>query len=506
MFQYKPHEFQDLFHKSNARVRAAFCGRRGGKSLSGEFEDFYWLDRGKSGCCDVLTAYDDKGYYCPKCGKRLEEGDIEKVIGLMVAPTYKVLEDVNIPIFRELMGADNFAKAWRGDQKKILELPHGILYCRSADKPEQIGRGGKYHFIHIDEARDCKRVGTLMSTLWPTLADFHGHLWVTTTTNGKDEAYKEFYMPAKNIWRAKDPLALTPQPPIHEVNEDGDEDFALFTWRTIDNTAMPHMVEEVKDAKGRMPLWMWHQEYFATVEQFRGLVYPMFNDKTHVVEPKMFDRDDILYVGIDVGWNHPTAVVFMIRDYEGNYYIVDELYERQKTVPEMAQMIRDKLAGLSQYCKQGTPFEPHMFIIDPASKQKRQEGDGTSIFEQYQMEGIPVVEGNNNVRAGLDKVTQYLMDEVNDQKKLLVFKTCTNTIEEFGTYRWKDNKDGDLVDEVYKVKDDAMDAVRYLIMAHPEGMERPKRDRWGVKIDPMDPYDQAVDVQETSDDWMDSDI
>jgi len=453
MFQYNYHKYQELFHKSNSRVRCSFCGRRGGKSISGQFEDFYWIDRGKSKCCDVLTNYDENGYYCPKCNKRLKEKDIQKVVGLLVAPTYNDISDVSVPIFKELLGPDVFEKAWK-EQKKTLELPHGILYCRSADNPEKIGRGGKYHFIHIDEARDCKRLGSLVSTLWPTLADYQGNMWVTTTTNGKDEAWKEFYNKAYNIWRAENPLALTPQEPVYDTNPDGDSDYTLFTWRTVDNTALPHLQKEVQDAKSRMPEWKWRQEYFATVEQFRGLVYPMFNEDTHVVPERMFDRDDILYVGIDVGWNHPTAVTFMIRSYEGNYYIVDELYKRQKTVPEMAVMIKDKLNGLARFCKQGIPFEPHIFIIDPASKQKRQDSDGTSIFEQYQIEGIPVVAGNNDVRAGIDKVTQYLSDEVDGKKKLLVFETCEHHIDEYGSYRWKDNQNGELTEEVYKVKDD----------------------------------------------------
>jgi len=498
MFKYTAHKFQKLFHESNARVRAEFCGRRSGKSISGQFESIYWLDRGLSKCCRVLTGYDEKGFYCPKCGKRLKETDIEKVIGLMVAPTYKAFDDINVPIFRELLGADVFDRHWK-DQKKILKLQHGTLYCRSADKPEQIGRGGKYHFIHIDEARDCKRLGTLVSTLWPTLADYHGKMWVTTTTNGKDEAWKEFYNTASTIWRPKDPMALTIQEPVFEKNPKGDEDFALFTWRTVDNTALPDLKQEVDDAKDRMPGWKWRQEYFATVEQFRGLVYPMFNVKSHVVDPIQFDRDDILYVGIDVGWNHPNAVTFMIRSYEGVYYVVDELYERQKTVPEMAILINKKLEGLSRFCTQGTTFTPHIFVIDPASKQKRAEGEGVSIFEQYQVAGIPVIEGNNDVRAGIDKITQYLT-----AGKLKVFNNCVHTIDEYSNYRWKDNPEGELTDEVMKIKDDLMDTERYLFMSLPDQMERPKRDRWGGLIDPLDIYNEGSMIDDESEDWMDS--
>ena len=89
---------------------------------------------------------------------------------------------------------------------------------------------------------------------------------------------------------------------------------------------------------------------------------------------------------------------------------------------------------------------------------------------------------NTWVTFGIDQVAQKLkpvpgrvlpyVRERSDKglPSLYVFNTCTNTIKEFETYRWKEKKAGqeDLnePDQPEKANDHAMDALRYFAVSY----------------------------------------
>jgi len=512
--EYSKHEFLRAFHTSDARIRSCCCGRRGAKTTGGEIEDIYWLDRGFSKCCNVLTEYDEKinKFFCPQCNRELkpspEQGDITAAVGLLVVPTFDKLNTNNIPVFTEILGVQRMAEAWKIQAKELI-LPRGHLYCATADKPASVGRGGKYHFAHYDEVQDYKDLISVIVASRPSLSDYKGKQWFTWTPKGKDATWKYYFLPAGHIYTVKDRMKLEPQSPIYKNNPQGRQDMALFNWRTIDNPRIDK--EEVLAARKDMIEAAWRAEFFATVESYRGLVYPDFLYDTHVVEPHMFDRDDLLYVSIDVGWNHPTAVLFSIMDKDKNVTHIGELYETKKTVAEMDVLIKEKLKDLKQYCIQGEQWEPVVYIIDPASKQSRQEGEGISSMEQFQRLGYNIVVGENAVVPGISLVTQWLRNHGKSYEnqegitigKLRVFSTLTNYIEEKETYRWKENNtEGEFKDEVIKEKDDLQDAERYLFSKLPEYSTRAERDWEGKKIPAWveDPY-SPVSFEQV-DEWV----
>ena len=58
---------------------------------------------------------------------------------------------------------------------------------------------------------------------------------------------------------------------------------------------------------------------------------------------------------------------------------------------------------------------------------------------------------------GITKVQDYLKIQGDGKPRLTVDPSCVNTINEFESYVWKENKD-----EPVKDNDHAMDALRYL--------------------------------------------
>ena len=86
MKEYKPHKYQKEFHKSKARFRTFIAGRRGGKSLAGTIEALKHSDLDP-----------------------IEKG--RPVHGMIIAPTYGMLKDVNIAMIMEWCPASAI-KSW----------------------------------------------------------------------------------------------------------------------------------------------------------------------------------------------------------------------------------------------------------------------------------------------------------------------------------------------------------------------------------------------------------
>ena len=76
------------------------------------------------------------------------------------------------------------------------------------------------------------------------------------------------------------------------------------------------------------------------------------------------------------------------------------------------------------------------------------------ILEEYLNAGLELTMAVNAVEAGILKVYRMMT-----QGKLKIFKSCTNTLEEFRLYRR--DEDG----KVIKEDDHLMDAMRYLILS-----------------------------------------
>ena len=286
--------------------------------------------------------------------------------------------------------------------------------------------------------------------IYPALSDKVGDAWITTTPQGYDWVYNEFYKRAK----------------------EGDPDYNAWQYRTIDNPYIPQ--EVVEKARNTMTDVMFRQEYLASFEKLTGLVYPDFDEKDHVADSVEGDRDDLYFVGIDVGYTNPTAVVLVRETADHIMYIVDEYYETGKTVKEVADAIK-QMVGTKRI---------EMYIVDPASKATHQEtGTDVSVEQLFHENGIPVTPGNNDVRAGIDYVTQLLRkDEALGRSRLQVLGKCKNVIREFQNYSWPKYKEGSLNNKKEKPEkafDHSLDAVRYVVMSRPDWFERVQRDQGG---------------------------
>jgi len=156
----------------------------------------------------------------------------------------------------------------------------------------------------------------------------------------------------------------------------------------------------------------------------------------YTITEDMPDKFDEIIYGLDFGYNNPSALVKIgLRD--KNVYILDELYESKLTnqdlinkLPEMIDNKSDNVYG------------------DTAEPQR---------IEEISRAGYNIYPSDKSVKDGIDFVKR---------QKIFIHPDCSNVIAEMQTYKWKEDKNGHVLDEPVKFRDHLMDAMRYALYTH----------------------------------------
>ena len=144
---------------------------------------------------------------------------------------------------------------------------------------------------------------------------------------------------------------------------------------------------------------------------------------------------DVFY-GLDFGYNVPTALIkCCLKD--GNQLWVDELiYQTYLTNSELIMMLKDILPA-------------HASIYADAAEPQR--------IAEIRKAGLNCRSADKSVKDGIDKMKRM---------KVYVTRRSTNILKERQGYKWKEDANGNLVDEPVKFNDHALDAIRYAVHTH----------------------------------------
>ena len=197
---------------------------------------------------------------------------------------------------------------------------------------------------------------------------------------------------------------------------------------------------------------MTEEEYRMRVEgSFSNptwLVYNEFKLKTHVVnhfDPSELGDEVEYYRSIDFGTSHPTWVIFLAKDNNGNLYVYDEIYWSNILLQDLVSEINRK--SLNR--------EIVYTLWDSAAKRERFELGKLWIRCQAADKHSKWENEMSNRRAWILTINNLLHNN-----KLFISDRCKNLIKEFQLHFYKqDSKDW----EVIKTNDDLLDALRYLI-------------------------------------------
>jgi len=155
------------------------------------------------------------------------------------------------------------------------------------------------------------------------------------------------------------------------------------------------------------------------------------------------DTKDIV-LGLDFGFQHPTALVRC--DFKENEaYVKELLYESHLTTPELINKLKDIFSseGLSMSTT---------IVCDYARPE---------IIAEINSYGFNCVNAIKNVKEGIDAVKS---------KILFIHNDSINIKKELNNYKWKVVNER-LTDDVIKLWDDAMDAMRYAILYYKKNFE-----------------------------------
>ena len=198
------------------------------------------------------------------------------------------------------------------------------------------------------------------------------------------------------------------------------------------------------------------QELYGEFVGFEGLVYDNFSRNIHVIDQQKVMLTDFV-AGIDWGFTNPMAVVIIGFDSDRRSYIVEEFYERKI-------MIEDLINALKEFKKK---YDIKICYCDPSEPQ---------FIKKLRNEHLFVIEAKNDVIPGISEVHAHLQVEKDNKPRLYVMQHCINTIMEFENYRYPEKKENRPIQEnPIKMFDHLLDSIRYVLFSQKQTVKAPFR-------------------------------
>jgi len=183
-----------------------------------------------------------------------------------------------------------------------------------------------------------------------------------------------------------------------------------------------------------------------------GLVFPIMEEKL-MVDPFTLPKHWPRICGIDFGFDHPTAIVWVAWDREEDEIYIYDCYRQSKAAPSVhAAAIRNRPG-----------FIP---IVWPHDGHRKDAMGNPGLAEQYRnlgcnmlpfhFENPPAIgekKGGNSIEVGIMDLLQRM-----ENGKFHVFSTLNDWWEEFRMYHRKEGK-------IVPLFDDLMSATRYAVMS-----------------------------------------
>jgi PBSX family phage terminase large subunit len=186
---------------------------------------------------------------------------------------------------------------------------------------------------------------------------------------------------------------------------------------------------------------------WATAE---GAVYDTFDASLHICERPEGEMKH-WYLAIDEGYTNPAVILLVGADSDDRWHVFTEYYERGKlesdVVTEAKRIYTGKPIGT--------------VAVDESA---------AGLIAALRNSGVAAMAAKGRVLDGIQHIQDRLKVQGDGRPRLTVSASCVNTINEFESYVWKQNKQsGNVKDEPLKENDHAMDALRYLDDAKPGG-------------------------------------
>lgn len=215
---------------------------------------------------------------------------------------------------------------------------------------------------------------------------------------------------------------------VYEVADDPKNKNIHSTYLDNIHNLSKNQIDTIESYKNLPDDFMWKVYGLGQRGAAKELIYTNW---------KYYDENppgDVFY-GLDFGYTNPSALI-KITHYEGANYAEELLYRSSLTVPEM-------INHLKQLVPKGKP------IYGDAAEPK--------TIEEIYKAGFNIHPSDKDVWAGIVGVKSY---------PLYVKRGSDNLVRELQGYKWKKDKNDQVLDEPVKSEDHICDAMRYAVFTH----------------------------------------
>ena len=370
-------ESQHKFIIHPARLKAALCTRRSGKS----YGDGLYLFK---------EAMENAGVNC-------------LYLGLTRDTCWRIMWKDVLKVINNKYGIGSKFN----ETKLTITLPNGsMIYLLGADSDEDEKNkvlGQKYKLVIIDEAQSytINLRDLVYKMLRPAMADLRGTIVLTGT-----------------------PCNIT-QGLFYDITTGIELGWEVARWSALDN---PYMVkqwnEEIADMIATNPLAVetasFKQMYLGEwVIDTDKLVYKYEENRNDFkMLPVMRSGEWHYVLGIDLGYEDDSAfIVGCYHDYNTNLYIVDEYCRKHMDITEVANKIKE----LSD------KYQVEICVIDGSAKQ--------AVKEMENRHGLSLIPSDKTGKSDFIE----LMNGEFIMKKILLGQNVPKLKEEYSKLVWDDN-------------------------------------------------------------------
>lgn len=238
-------------------------------------------------------------------------------------------------------------------------------------------------------------------------------------------------------------LTLTPETPDHWIYEYAHRKGKgrVIHFHYTENPFLP--VEYVLDLESLKEedyeLWVKYAE--GKWGKLTNIIYNNWDEKTLDRQPTYW------YGGADFGYNDPS-VFLLIGYYDGELYIVDEVYRRHLTNTEFISKCDEMLIEQTRFQRGG--MAPHLL------EQSYGDAAEPDRIKEFSQRGYKMLPGSKQV---LDRIDRTKTTRIHINPK------CIETLKEIKSYKFKKDKDGNILDEPIKKFNHAMNSLEHVAAA-----------------------------------------
>lgn len=288
-----------------------------------------------------------------------------------------------------------------------LQYKNNTIHFLSIDSSEKI-KSTEFHYVFMEEANEF------------TLLDYRILSMRMSGQTTPDQPNQMF-------------LSLNPSDEFSWINQKliHQADVEVIQSTYLDNPFLSdEYIKIIEDLKDVDPV-LYKIYALGQWAQIENIIYTNYTIES--VFPVEY-KDE--FYGLDFGYNNPSALVH-VGMYDGEVYLRESLYETHLTNQDLIA----KLKTLNVNKK--TPI--YADSAEPAR------------IEEIYKAGYNIKPAKKSVLDGIDTVKRY---------KLHLHEEDANTIKEIRSYKWKEDKNGNVLDEPVKFNDHLQDSIRYGLFSH----------------------------------------